>query len=265
MSSLDADRSPKFYFYHIRFQLIVQSTSALTHYQSINKQNKNDNLRGKAHNQQGTEHQLDEHLNGHTNIFGSLYGCGRPSNLQLTVETTNAPQARPLADDDIPGQIRAVTKDWRFGSVTIDSIDLDMTSTHERARCQFVTVDGEKVKRTEVGWGVVRLFRENEESRDVLSSSSNAIQDSEQDTSILCIPAVPSYMTPNDLLGWLGEKTIEHVSHLRLVMTSQMNRYLVLMKFRDGKYAKTWSREWHGKIFGGMEVCESAPSLSFVT
>jgi BRCA1-associated protein len=76
-----------------------------------------------------------------------------------------------------------------------------------------------------------------------------------EDTTVLCIPAVPSYMTPSDFLGWVGENTREEVSHFRMVMTGRLNRYLVLMKFRDGAVARTWRDTWDGKVFNGMEVC----------
>jgi BRCA1-associated protein len=37
-------------------------------------------------------------------------------------------------------------------------------------------------------------------------------------------------------------------------MTGRMNRYLVLMKFRDGNTARRWRKEWDGKVFNSMEV-----------
>ncbi len=74
------------------------------------------------------------------------------------------------------------------------------------------------------------------------------------DCTTLCIPAVPSYLTPSDFLGFVGEKTREEVSHFRMVMTGRMNRYLVLMKFRDGNAARRWRKEWDGKVFNSMEV-----------
>ncbi|RQM07714.1 hypothetical protein DH86_00001729, partial [Scytalidium sp. 3C] len=59
--------------------------------------------------------------------------------------------------------------------------------------------------------------------------------------------------TANDFLGFVGEKTRQYVSHFRMVMTGRMNRYLVLMKFRDPKVAKRWRSEWDGKVFNTME------------
>lgn len=127
----------------------------------------------------------------------------------------------------------------------------------------------EEGKNTEIGWGVVHLYRDGEESsfRDVevynstttMKNEDSMAEDGEgkekQDYTTLCIPAVPSYLTPSDFLGFVGEKTRELVSHFRMVMTGRMNRYLVLMKFRDGDAARKWKDEWDGKVFNSMEVC----------
>ncbi len=141
------------------------------------------------------------------------------------------------------------------------------------------TADGTRLKNTELGWGIVHLYRDGEETPDLGPASDvsqsptpiqthgispqQAVDRTEQDpgeqldTTILCIPAVPSYMTPSDFLGWVGEKTREEVSHFRMVMTGRMNRYLVLMKFRDARIASKWRQEWDGRVFGGLEVCSS--------
>ena len=79
----------------------------------------------------------------------------------------------------------------------------------------------------------------------------------------MCIPAVPSYLTPSDFLGFVGEKTREEVSHFRMVMTGRMNRYLVLMKFRDGNTARRWRKEWDGKVFNSMEVSSPDSASDF--
>ena len=78
---------------------------------------------------------------------------------------------------------------------------------------------------------------------------------SEDDCTTLCILAVPSYLSPPDFLGFVGEKTMEDVSHFRMIRTPRANRYMVLMKFRNGGKAKAWQKEWNGKVFNSMEVC----------
>ena len=130
-----------------------------------------------------------------------------------------------------------------------------------RARVEALRGQGQE---EELGWGVVHLYREGEDTAglgevppppDGRGSAGAGTEEMEEvDTTVLCIPAVPSYMTASDFLGWVGEKTRELVSHFRMVMTGRMNRYMMLMKFRDGGEARRWRREWNGKVFNGMEV-----------
>ncbi|OJI98533.1 hypothetical protein ASPVEDRAFT_465941 [Aspergillus versicolor CBS 583.65] len=75
----------------------------------------------------------------------------------------------------------------------------------------------------------------------------------DEECTTLCILAVPSYMSASDLLGFVGEATMDDVSHFRMIRTARANRYMVLMKFRSGKKAKEWQRVWNGKVFNSME------------
>lgn len=77
---------------------------------------------------------------------------------------------------------------------------------------------------------------------------------SPEDCTMLCILAVPSYMSPPDFIGWVGQETKDQVSHFRMIRTERRNRYMVLMKFRDGRKAREWQREWTGKVFNSTEV-----------
>jgi BRCA1-associated protein len=124
----------------------------------------------------------------------------------------------------------------------------------------------------ELGWGIVRLYRDSDETpglyddiapskgakghktsrRSDGQTESTSFKDEECTT--LCILAVPSYLTPSDFLGFVGEKTREDVSHFRMIRTERINRYMVLMKFRNGKRARQWQKEWDGKAFNDMEV-----------
>lgn len=111
------------------------------------------------------------------------------------------------------------------------------------------------LKDTEVGWGVVHLYRDGQETPGLYDEVDAANKDfNEENCTTLCILAVPSYMTPSDFLGFVGERTREDVSHFRLIKTSRANKYMVLMKFRDAKQAREWRKEWNGKAFNSMEV-----------
>ncbi|KAL2870856.1 putative RING and UBP finger domain protein [Aspergillus lucknowensis] len=74
-----------------------------------------------------------------------------------------------------------------------------------------------------------------------------------KDCTTLCVLAVPSYMSASDFLGFVGEATMEDVSHFRMIRTARANRYMVLMRFRSGTKAKEWQKEWNGKVFNSME------------
>ena len=126
---------------------------------------------------------------------------------------------------------------------------------------------------TNIGLGVVHLYRdrdttqsldgwsklhdETEDRADTTVDEEDAYLD--KDNTTLCILAVPSYMTPADLLGWIGEETADRISHLRLVKSSRANKYMVLMKFRDADKASEWQKLWNGKPFNSMEVSTDEP------
>lgn len=164
-------------------------------------------------------------------------------------------------------------RDWRFDTISILSIDMNASNGDELARTRsrslkhpsqdpntgglatkgkFIPSD---LKDTQVGWGVVHLYRDGQETPGLYEDTEGAGQDFNQDEcTTLCILAVPSYMTPSDFLGFVGEQTREHVSHFRLIRTSRANKYMVLMKFREARGARDWRKEWDGKAFNSMEV-----------
>ena len=187
------------------------------------------------------------------------------------------------------------THDWRTGQISLQSVDMvPSASVSPPARSSGARLSSElgqhdqngfatkgrfepsDIESEELGWGVVRLYRDSEETPglyDELSSVKNGryhkgskygqlghskgeddVTFKDEDCTTLCILAVPSYMTPSDFLGFVSEKTREQVSHFRMVKTERSNRYMVLMKFRSGKRAREWRLEWNGKAFNDMEV-----------
>lgn len=174
---------------------------------------------------------------------------------------------------------RTAARDWRFGRLSVESFDMDghkkedghgvpaaslgptFGGPGQSTKGRYIPLE---TKNTDVGWGIVHLYRESEGS----SGAGDGLEEpargegagSEEgndgdDGTILCIPAVPSYLSPSDFLGFVGEKWRGDVSHYRMVMTSRMNRYMVLMKFRDKWRAQDWRKEFDGKVFNSMEVC----------
>lgn len=132
---------------------------------------------------------------------------------------------------------------------------------HTKAR--YVPLE---TKNTEVGWGIIHLYREADESSALRAGvgagsasgsndvGSNGTVNSGDDGTILCITAVPMYMSPSDFLGFIGEKWRDNVSHYRMIMTSKLNRYMVLMKFRDPQRAKNFRLQFDGRPFDSIET-----------
>ena len=182
----------------------------------------------------------------------------------------------------------SVSQDWRYDEISIQDITMASTDEQEastetsrkitngisagpgglatKGRYEPCGNDQEKL-----GWGVVRLYRDSEETPGLydeptilkhskpgkrLSGKERNEQPAfrDEECTTLCILAVPSYLTPSDFLGFVGEKTRDVVSHFRMIRTERGNRYMVLMKFRSGKKAREWRRQWNGKAFDAMEV-----------
>ena len=172
-------------------------------------------------------------------------------------------------------------RDWRFGRLSVESFDMpDAANKKEDGHAvpaaslgptfggpgqatkgRYVPLE---TKNTDVGWGIVHLYRESAgdsssmtdyEVEEGEAQGAAEVGGDEDDGTILCIPAVPSYLSPSDFLGFVGEKWRGDVSHYRMVMTERMNRYMVLMKFRDKWRAQDWRKEFDGKVFNSMEVC----------
>ncbi|KAK5162377.1 hypothetical protein LTR04_003904, partial [Oleoguttula sp. CCFEE 6159] len=179
----------------------------------------------------------------------------------------------------------AAARDWRYGAIAIESIDMEAQPAAPDGRARGKSLSNGKAasanlptkgrfvpsnpKNTDVGWGVVHLYRESHEMPGLYdatpwsSGSENgapgvgeggdATDFKEEECTTLCILAVPSYMMPSDLLGFVGEQTREDVSNFRLIRTGRANKYMVLMKFREAKKAREWRKEWDGKLFNSME------------
>jgi len=186
---------------------------------------------------------------------------------------------------------KTAAKDWRFGQLSIESFDpppLDdgqqnadmgnptnptpaaslgpsLGGVGQATKATLVPLD---TKNTEAGWGIVHLYREGDEGQVLDSDDAEDLGGTDEDGgegqsndegTILCIPSVPIYLSPSDFLGFIHDKWRPDISHFRMVMTSRMNRYMVLMKFRDRKRAKEWRDEFDGTRFNTMDVRAPSP------
>lgn len=163
----------------------------------------------------------------------------------------------------------AAARDWRFGPVRIVSFDsneddINMAGSEQRptpaaslgpnlggpgkdTKGQFIPLN---CKNTEAGWGIVHLYREAKDLEQAHAASTETLNG--EDGTILCIPAVPSYTSPVAFFKFIGQEYMSHVAHMRMLMTSTLGTYMVLMKFRDRRVADRWRKEFDGKAFGPM-------------
>ncbi|KAI1158087.1 Zn-finger in ubiquitin-hydrolase [Nemania serpens] len=195
------------------------------------------------------------------------------SEAQQRQRTLHLPPPQPSAA--LNPQIAA--KDWRFGQISVESIDIDgrigddamqdmastaaatvgpsMGTAGKAAKAMYLPLA--TAKNTNIGWGIVHLYREGSETPELHLPPQEELQGEHSQTHLdcttVCIPAVPSYLSPSDFLGFIGDKWRGQVSHFRMIMTGRMNRYLVLMKFRDGKKAQFFQQEFDGRVFNHIE------------
>ncbi|KAK0846913.1 hypothetical protein LTR03_006593 [Friedmanniomyces endolithicus] len=169
----------------------------------------------------------------------------------------------------------ATARDWRYEALSVESIDMEpQSSTAVKAPKSAVNGLHTKAvylptdpKTTDLGYGVVHLYRDTEESLlfaddealrrrslDRVGRPSGKEEDFNlEDCTTLCILAVPSWMMPSDLLGFVGDKAREEVSHFRLIRTGRTNKYMVLMKFRSARKAREWQIANNGRLFSSAE------------
>ncbi|KAJ3124213.1 hypothetical protein HK098_001328 [Nowakowskiella sp. JEL0407] len=162
-------------------------------------------------------------------------------------------------------------KDYRFGSISLTSYDmLDPSTTTEPSQStspqktdHVFTVLGSfipyKSSETILSSGVVHLYRKKSEVKspplDQIPISSPPTFFSE--SPILSVLAVPSYMTAQDFINFIGAYT-NSISNIRLIRDAQPIRYMVLLKFRSAESAEEFFTEFNGAKFNSMEpeICK---------
>ena len=112
-------------------------------------------------------------------------------------------------------------------------------------------------------YGIIHLYRDVVGTGDVEITSVGRRSGTPEEENVLAILAVPSYMTANDFMGFVGEQQRNQVSHFRMIRTEAANRYMVLLKFRTNEATKAFHKDFNGKAFNSMEVhpyCRSTNS-----
>ncbi|KAF2971031.1 hypothetical protein GQX73_g2604 [Xylaria multiplex] len=198
-----------------------------------------------------------------------------PSEAQQPQRTRRPSSPQPFAAFNP----QTAVKDWRFGQISVESIDIDgYTSDDTMPGTPTIAVAASTIgplmgtagkatkaaylplataNNTNIGWGIVHLYREGNETPELRLPLKEELQEDQNqaqiDCTTVCIPAVPSYLSPSDFLGFIGDKWRWQISHYRMIMTGRMNRYLVLMKFRDSKQARFFGQEFDGRVFNHIE------------
>lgn len=219
-----------------------------------------------------------------TESSGSKTGIQGPRN-----DVQEGPDVSPEHQGSV-STIGVRAHDWRYDRISVQSIDMlpaEQTVNNKSSVSRHISngigagsgglatkgrYEATEREDIELGWGIVHLYRDAEETpglnQEVTSTRSSRNHKSlsrkndhadepsftDEDCTTLCILAVPSYLTPSDFLGFVGETTRDDVSHFRMIRTERVNRYMVLMKFRNGRKAREWRKEWNGKAFNSMEV-----------
>jgi hypothetical protein len=107
---------------------------------------------------------------------------------------------------------------------------------------------------SDFAYGIIHLYRDVTSTADTEITSVGRRGATPEEENVLAILAVPSYMTANDFMGFVGEKQRNQVSHFRMIRTEAANRYMVLLKFRTNEAAKNFHKGFNGKSFNSMEV-----------
>ncbi|KAJ2893869.1 hypothetical protein MKZ38_008136 [Zalerion maritima] len=105
------------------------------------------------------------------------------------------------------------------------------------------------IKDAHVGWGVVHLYREGDETPDLDRLEGGDEELDETQCTTLCIPAVPTEYDVLKFLDWIGPQWVPYVAHWRLVMANQWGSYIALLKFHDAKKAKLFREQSEGRLF----------------
>jgi BRCA1-associated protein 2 len=127
-------------------------------------------------------------------------------------------------------------------------------------RGRFVRLKPSEPATPDFAYGIIHLYRDITGTEDAEITSVGKRVGTPEEENVLAILAVPSYMTANDFMGFVGDKQRSQVSHFRMIRTEAANRYMVLLKFRTNEAARGFHSIFNGKGFNSMEVDPLHPS-----
>lgn len=136
--------------------------------------------------------------------------------------------------------------DYRKSPITVTVIDNPMESVGPNQN------SFEPLRARQLGEGIIRLFRDFEDSEECDPLKSDHLSNQGDDTMVSII-ALPTYFTATDLLGFIGDYYMEFITHIRILKSEKPNRFLVLIKFNDLVKAAEFQYHFDGKQFNSME------------
>ncbi|EDR14071.1 uncharacterized protein LACBIDRAFT_305484 [Laccaria bicolor S238N-H82] len=167
------------------------------------------------------------------------------------------------------------SNDYRFGSLTIDWVDMERGSQpyspwiekgrgKGHAEATFVPQTRKKVGTTNLPEGTVHIFRDctNIPSLTVLEAMASSLP-VDTDGVMLAVLAVPSWMTPSDFLAFVAP-AVDGMAHLRIIRDFAPNRSIAVVKFLSPANAAEFAEAYNGKPFNSIEpeICHVVHVLS---
>ncbi|KAG1176747.1 hypothetical protein G6F70_003265 [Rhizopus microsporus] len=135
---------------------------------------------------------------------------------------------------------------------------LDEKIDFRLGQIELHAVDNQSTVDVQLGYGVLHLYRDWHhtdlpDTRIAQDESLNKEQDQQDDTDrIICILAVPSYMSNEDFMQFLGA-TRDDIVQYRFIRDFSPNKYTVLLKFRDRRSAFMCYQKYNGRRFSMSE------------
>ncbi|RKO89033.1 BRCA1-associated protein 2-domain-containing protein [Blyttiomyces helicus] len=192
-------------------------------------------------------------------------------------------KAAGLHTPDVASRRRRLP-DWRIGPLSIEWWDMNedppvstsagdgnskVTATGATKPRHIVPTSGAFVPfragKTELNAGILHLYRDREEVLDILSQdaipldedasghpTSSALASAQGTGTVLCVLAVPTYMSAQDFLNFVAPVR-RTIAHLRIVRDSIPNRYMVLVKCRTRAGADAFYEQFNGRGFSSLE------------
>ncbi|KAI8065420.1 BRCA1-associated protein 2-domain-containing protein [Gongronella butleri] len=125
------------------------------------------------------------------------------------------------------------------------------------------SVDGLQQGRHSIARGMVRLFRDQHASPDHLTPESLAAARMDEDDDsdlglVVCVLAIPASMSTADFLKFV-HPFHDTIAQYRILRDAAPNRYMAVLKFKDGVSACQFHGKFNGRPFHGLEpeVCHT--------